>query len=62
MKSISPSAVILGPMIAITMEGLVLEFSVRLLGRNLLGYAIAGALTMLGALVHKITHLFELYG
>ncbi len=62
MKSISPSAVILGPMIAITMEGLVLEFSVRLLGRNLLGYAIAGALTMLGALVHKITHLFVLYG
>ncbi len=49
-------------MIAITMEGLVLEFSVRLLGRNLLGYAIAGALTMLGALVHKITHLFVLYG
>ena len=34
-------------MIAITMEGVVLEVSVRLLGKNLLGYAIAGALTML---------------
>ncbi len=62
MKSISPSAVILGPMIAITMEGVVLEVSVRLLGKNLLGYAIAGALTMLGALTHKIIHLFILYG
>ncbi len=62
MKSISPSAVILGPMIAITMEGVVLEFSVRLLGKNLVGYAIAGALTMLGALMHKIIHLFMLYG
>lgn len=62
MKSISPSAVILGPMIAITMEGIILEFSIRFLGKNILSYTIAGALTMLGALAHKIMHLFVLYG
>lgn len=62
MKSISPSAVILGPMIAIAMEGLILEFSIRLFGKNLLGYAISGIMTMLGALTHKILHLFLLYG
>jgi len=61
-KSISPSAVILGPMIAITVEGIILEFSVRLLGKNFFGYLIAGALTMLGALMHKVIHLLILYG
>lgn len=62
MKSISPSAVILGPIIAISMEGLILEFSIRITGKNLPGYFIAGSLTMLGALMHKIIHLFVLYG
>lgn len=62
MKSISPSAVILGPMIAITMEGIILELSIRLLGRNTLSCIIAGILTMFGALTHKIMHLFVLYG
>jgi len=62
MKSISPSAVILGPMIAITMEGIILELAIRTAGKNLLGYFIAGTLTMMGALLHKIIHLFILYG
>lgn len=62
MKSISPSAVILGPMIAIAMEGFILEFSIRMIGKNILGYFIAGAFTMVGALMHKIIHLFVLYG
>lgn len=62
MKSISPSAVILGPMIAIAMEGFILEFSIRMIGKNFLSYFIAGALTMVGALMHKIIHLFVLYG
>ena len=62
MKSISPSAVILGPMIAITMEGLVLELSIRFFGKNIVGFMMAGSLTMLGALLHKIIRLFLLYG
>lgn len=62
MKSISPSSVILGPMIAIAMEGFVMEFAIRILGRNIMGYIGAGMLTMVGILVHKIIRLYLLYG
>ncbi len=62
MKSISPSAVILGPMIAIALEGFIMEFVVRVAGRNIIGYIGAGLLTMVGVLVHKVVHLFFLYG
>ena len=62
MKSISPSAVILGPMIAITLEGFIMEFVVRLAGRNITGYIGAGMLTMVGVLTHKVVRLFLLYG
>ena len=62
MKSISPSAVILGPMIAITVEGFIMEFAIRVVGRNITGYISAGMLTMVGILVHKVIRLFLLYG
>lgn len=62
MKSISPSSVILGPMIAIALEGFIMEFVVRITGRNIIGYIGAGMLTMVGVLVHKVVHLFFLYG
>lgn len=62
MKSISPSSVILGPMIAIAMEGFIMEFAIRLSGRNIMGYMTAGMLTMAGILVHKIVRLYLLYG
>lgn len=62
MKSISPSAVILGPMIAITMEGFIMELAVRFVGRNITGYLTAGMLTMVGILVHKVIRLFLLFG
>ncbi len=62
MKSISPSAVILGPMVAIAMEGFIMEFVIRLAGRNPAGYLLAGMLTLVGALVHKIVRLFLLFG
>ena len=44
MKSISPSAVILGPMIGIAMEGALLETCVRLSGGRAAGYLLGGAL------------------
>lgn len=62
MKSISPSSVILGPMIAITVEGFIMELSIRVLGRNVMGYLMAGMFTMVGILVHKIIRLYLLYG
>ncbi len=62
MKSISPSAVILGPMVAIAMEGFIIELVIRLTGRNLAGYLAAGMFTLVSALVHKIVRLFLLFG
>lgn len=62
MKSISPSSVILGPMIAITMEGFIMELTVRIAGRNISGYLMAGMFTMIGILVHKVIRLFLLFG
>ena len=62
MKSVSPSAVILGPMFAISAEGLLAETGVRLLGRNAAGYALAGGLAMCGTLAYKFLRMFMVYG
>lgn len=62
MKSISPSAVILGPMIGILTEALIIELFLRLAGRNLVSYMIAGGLVVTSALLHKVVNLFILYG
>lgn len=62
MKSISPSAVILGPMTGIMMEALLLEGGIRLMGKNLAGYLAGGALALFSALLHKVLSLLILYG
>jgi len=62
MKSVSPSAVLLSPMVAIFAEGLLAEAAVRLLGGNLAGYLLAGGLAMSWGLIHKIGKLYLFYG
>ena len=62
MKSVSPSAAIFGPMIAILMEGLLAEAGVRLLGGNAAGYLLAGGLAMCWAIAHKLGSLLIFYG
>ncbi|MCA1756603.1 MAG: DUF2478 domain-containing protein [Bacteroidales bacterium] len=62
MKSISPSAVIIGPMTGIIMEAFLLEFAIRLMGRNLAGYITGGALAVMSSLLHKIITLLIIYG
>lgn len=62
MKSISPSAVILGPMSGIFFEALLLETGIFLAGRNYFGYWLGGILGMLSSLVHKVLSLLILYG
>jgi nucleoside-triphosphatase THEP1 len=62
MKSISPSAILLGPMVGIFTEALLMEFSTRLLGRNILGFVIGGALALSSTIVHKIVSLLVYYG
>ncbi|MCF8378508.1 MAG: hypothetical protein K9H49_02960 [Bacteroidales bacterium] len=61
MKSISPSAVIFGPMIGIFSEALILEFTIILLRKNLFSYMIGGGLAVFSALLHKAVNLVLLY-
>ena len=62
MKSISPSAVILGPMTGIFFEAVLLEFFIFLFGRNIFSYIIAGMMAVLSALFHKLLTLLIIYG
>jgi nucleoside-triphosphatase THEP1 len=62
MKSISPSAVILGPMIGIFMESLVLEIVVRFSRRTTIGLIIGGAITTCLPFVQNIINLIITYG
>jgi nucleoside-triphosphatase THEP1 len=62
MKSLSPSAVILGPMIGILTEAFLLDFFIRLLGRNPLGFILGSVAAVLSALIHKVFTIILLYG
>jgi nucleoside-triphosphatase THEP1/uncharacterized protein YneF (UPF0154 family) len=62
MKTMSPSAVIFGPMIAIFSESLLLELFVGLLGRTIAGYAIGAMFAMSWNLFQKIAGYIILYG
>ncbi len=62
MKSVSPSAIILGPMTGILLEALLIEGVIRLLGSNLPAYSLAGILSLSSALFHKIISLIIYYG
>jgi nucleoside-triphosphatase THEP1 len=62
MKSASPSAVLLGPMVAISVEGLSFELGL-LIGRGgLLGCLIGGALAMSWTLLQLLLRLLLAYG
>jgi nucleoside-triphosphatase THEP1 len=62
MKTMSPSAVIFGPMIAIFSEAALLEISVRLLGKTVAGYVLGGMLAMSWNLFQKIANFIIFYG
>ena len=62
MKSLSPSAIILGPMTGIMMEALFMELVLYLVGRHVIGYILAGIAALLSTILHKLANLFILYG
>ncbi|MCK7537295.1 MAG: hypothetical protein MZV63_43205 [Marinilabiliales bacterium] len=62
MKAMSPSAIIFGPMIAIIMESLLLEASVRLFGRTYVGFIVGSMLAMSWNLFQKIFNMIIFYG
>lgn len=62
MKTMSPSAIIFGPVIAIIMESLFLEASVRLFGRTYLGFIAGSMLAMSWNLFQKVFNMIIFYG
>jgi nucleoside-triphosphatase THEP1 len=62
MKSMSPSAFILGPMIGIFTEAILIELFIFLFGKNLFGYLVGGAFAVLSTILHKLASLLILYG
>jgi nucleoside-triphosphatase THEP1 len=62
MKSISPSALILGPMIGIFTEAILIELFIFVFGKNLVGYLVGGAFAVLATLLHKLVSLLIHYG
>jgi nucleoside-triphosphatase THEP1 len=62
MKTMSPSAVIFGPMIAIFSQAALLEISVRILRRTVFGFALGAILAMSWNLFQKIFNLIVIYG
>lgn len=62
MKSVSPSAFILGPMTGIMLEAVLLELMILIFGNNLFGLMIAGIASVSSALMHKLINLLIFYG
>ncbi len=62
MKTLSPSAVIFGPMIAIFTEALLLEASVRIFGRNYVGFITGSVLAVSWSFAQKIINFLIFYG
>ena len=62
MKTLSPSALIFGPMIAIFVEALLLEGAVRVFGRTIPGFIIGSMLAMSWNLVQKTINMVIFYG
>jgi nucleoside-triphosphatase THEP1 len=62
MKSLSPSAVIFGPMIAIFTEALLIEISIVIFRRSWIGWLLAGALAMSWNLAHMLLNKLLFYG
>lgn len=62
MKTLSPSAVIFGPMIAIFSQGVLLETFTRAFGRSIAGYVMGAIFAMSWNLFQKITNYIIFYG
>jgi len=62
MKSLSPSAFLIGPMTGIFLEALFMELTVSILGINFMSCILGGGISLLSALLHKLVNLLILYG
>ncbi|MEN8138715.1 MAG: nucleoside-triphosphatase [Bacteroidota bacterium] len=62
LKAVSPSGIIIGPMVGIFTEAIFVEFITFILGRNLISYIFAGGFAVFSALLHKVVMMLIIYG
>ena len=62
MKTMSPSAVIFGPMIAIFSQAALLEISTRIFRRTIFGFVVGAMMAMSWNLFQKIFNMIVIYG
>ncbi len=62
MKSVSPSAVLIGPMTGIFLEAVLFEFAVMIFGRNNFAYFAGGIFALYSVVIHKLLTLLIIYG
>lgn len=62
MKSVSPSAILIGPMTGILLEALLFEMAVFLFGRNMIAYVLGGIFALYSVVIHKVITLIIIYG
>jgi len=62
MKSVSPSAILIGPMTGIFLEALLFEMAVTVFGRNNFAYFIGGIAALYSVVIHKLATLLIIYG
>ncbi len=62
MKSVSPSAIILGPMVGILMEGVLLESMVRVFRGRAAGYLLGGALAVSWSMAQRVLNAVISFG
>ncbi len=62
MKTMSPSAVIFGPMIAIFSQAALMEISVRIFRKTIAGFVIGAMLAMTWNLFQKVANMIIFYG
>ena len=62
MRSLMPTSIILGPLIGILIEAILFQTVLRLLGRNLFSFTLAGVLAMFSAIIHKVVSIILIYG
>ncbi len=62
MRSMLPTSIMMGPLIGIMTEAIIFQLVINLLGRNYFSFVLAGVLSMLSAVIHKVISILIIYG
>ena len=62
MRSISPTAIIIGPLVGILLEAVFFQLFYNIFGRKIITFVFAGILAMFAAVIHKIVSILIIYG